>query len=182
MTPTSYLSPKLEARWGPEGRAVFAREAVAAGEVLALWGGEVMARAAFEGLPPGLRSVSVQVEDDLYLVPSVEGPAEWVNHSCAPNAGMSGQVALVALRPIAAGEEVCYDYAMSDGSAYDEFVCRCGAAPCRHRVTGDDWRLPALWARYEGHFSPYLQRRIDALRAGGAPSGRAVRLRRIGGR
>ena len=34
--------------------------------------------------------------------------------------------------PPAAGEEVCFDYAMTDGCAYDEFECVCGAqAPYR---------------------------------------------------
>jgi hypothetical protein len=32
-------------------------------------------------------------------------------------------------------------------------------------VTGDDWKRPDLQQRYEGYFSLYLQRRIDALRA-----------------
>jgi hypothetical protein len=31
-------------------------------------------------------------------------------------------------------------------------------------VTGEDWRRPDLWARYAGHFSPYLERRIKALK------------------
>jgi hypothetical protein len=68
------------------------------------------------------------------------------------------------MRDIGPGEEITFDYAMSDGSGYDEFACACGAATCRGRVTGEDWRLPALWRRYEGYFSPYLQRRIDTLR------------------
>jgi hypothetical protein len=67
----------------------------------------------------------------------------------------------VALRDIRAGEEVCFDYATSDGSPYDEFECHCGAKACRSHVTGDDWKLPAVQARYAGHFSPYLQARID---------------------
>ncbi len=56
------------------------------------------------------------------------------------------------------------DYAMCDGSPYDEFDCECGSPLCRGRVTGEDWRNPELWQRYAGHFSPYLARRIDALR------------------
>jgi hypothetical protein len=35
---------------------------------------------------------------------------------------------------------------------------------CRGRVTGEDWRNPELWERYAGHFSPYLERRIKALK------------------
>ena len=51
-------------------------------------------------------------------------PADWVNHSCEPNCGLSGQIALVALRRLEPGEEVCFDYAMSDGSPYDQFHVR----------------------------------------------------------
>lgn len=161
---TSYLAPALASRPVNGGRGVYARRRIRAGEVLAVWGGEVMPERRFGQLPPEVQRISVQVEEDLYLAPSREGPAEWFNHSCEPNAGMMGQIALVAMRDIEAGEEICYDYAMSDGSPYDEFECQCGAPNCRTRITGNDWRLPELWERYEGYFSPYLQRRIDRLR------------------
>ena len=54
---------------------------------------------------------------------------------------------------------------MSDGNPYDEFVCACEAPNCRKYVSGSDWTIPALWERYHGHFSPYLQRRIEQLRS-----------------
>ena len=53
---------------------------------------------------------------------------------------------------------------MCDGTPYDEFECACGTSLCRGRVTGEDWRNPELWERYAGHFSPYLERRIKALK------------------
>jgi hypothetical protein len=164
----SYLSPKLEARPLPEKGfyGVYACETVTAGELLAMWSGALYSLENLEKLPFIERSRSVQVEDDFFLVPIREGePADFFNHSCNPNAGLNGQIGVVALRDIAVGEEVCYDYAMSDGSHYDEFECQCGEATCRHRVTGDDWQLPALQERYKGYFSPYLQRRIDHTQA-----------------
>jgi hypothetical protein len=60
-------------------------------------------------------------------------------------------------------EEACFNYAMSDGSAYNEFLCACGEANCRGRVTGDDWRRSELWVRCTGFFSPYLERQISGL-------------------
>lgn len=161
---TSYLSPSLQGRLTGGRRGVFARRRIRSGEVLAVWGGEVMTEKRFNRLPAERQRISVQVEEHLYLAPQAEGPAEWFNHSCDPNAGMMGQITLVALRDIAPGEEVCYDYAMSDGSPYDEFECHCGAAACRGRITGNDWRKAELWEQYRGYFSPYLQRRIEALR------------------
>ena len=161
--PTSYLSYKLTGQPVADrgGRGVFARKPVRAGEVLAAWGGEVVHRERLRHLPSALTRISVQIEEELFLVPSAEGPADWINHSCEPNAGLRGQVTLVALRDIVPGEEICYDYAMSDGSDYDALDCCCGTANCRGRVTGQDWRLSALMAAYAGFFSPYLERRIE---------------------
>jgi hypothetical protein len=163
---TCLLSPRLEGRdcLHKGAKGVFALETVAAGELLAVWGGEVITVRDLELLPFEIRRLSIQVEEDIYLLATREGPADWINHSCEPNAGLCGQAVLVAMRPILAGEEICFDYAMSDGSPYDEFDCRCGSLLCRGRITGNDWRRPELWERYRGFFSPYLQRRIDLLR------------------
>jgi hypothetical protein len=167
MPPTCYLAPCCEGRLiaEPDFRGVFARTDVPAGTLLALWGGDAIDYAQVEALDPDGRRRSLQVEEGLYLVSRAEGPADWINHSCEPNAGMAGQITLVALRDIRAGEQICYDYAMTDASPYDEFLCQCGAVTCRGRITGNDWALPHLWADYGPHFSPYILRRIAALRA-----------------
>jgi SET domain-containing protein len=165
--PTCYLAPKCEARTiGHMQYGVFARAAIQKGERIAVWGGEVVTRENFDRLPDRLRRLSVQVEEDLFLVALNEGPADYINHSCNPNAGMNGQIVVVAMRDIAVGEQICFDYAMTDGSDYDEFECHCGAPNCRQQVTGRDWRNPELWEPYAGYFSPYLARRIEKLRRG----------------
>ena len=180
-----WLCPKLElCRAEHRGAGVFARAPLTAGELLTMWGGELFTGAQLATAAPALRIHAIQVHDDLYLVPHghLEG-ADYFNHCCDPNAGLQGQIGLVALRDIAAGEQVCFDYAMSDSSDYDEFECRCGAPSCRGRVTGADWRLPHLRRRYRGYFSPYLQQRIEAEGAsvseggidGGIGSGLSVR-------
>ena len=165
---TSYHSPKLEGRRieAKGGRTLVAREAISPGEVVVVFGGEVVPAAALDSLSAAQRLLTLQVEEDLYLVSSRDGAADWVNHSCDPNCGLSGQIALVALRRIEPGDEITFDYAMSDGTPYDQFPCGCGAPTCRRAVSGDDWSRPELWERYRGHFSPYLQRRIDAKLAG----------------
>ena len=162
--PTSYHCPKLQPRRidAKGGRALVVREPIEAGELVVVWGGEVLHASRLDSLSPAERLLTIQVEEDLYLVSATDGPADWVNHSCDPNCGLSGQIALVAMRRLEPGEEVCFDYAMSDGSPYDEFSCGCGTATCRGQIRGDDWSRPELWKRYRGHFSPYLQRRIDA--------------------
>jgi hypothetical protein len=162
-----YLSPKLEGRLNPAkgGFGVYARQRVSTGELLVVWGGSVVDFQTLKTLPAIKQIRSVQVEEDRYLVShSTNDPADYFNHCCEPNAGLAGQIALVALRDIEPGEEVCFDYAMSDASSYDEFECECGQPTCRKLVTGNDWMLPDLQGRYAGHFSPYIQRRIERLR------------------
>jgi len=41
-------------------------------------------------------------------------------------------------------------------------ACRCCQPSCRGQITGADWKLPGLQAKYAGYFSSYLQRRIEA--------------------
>lgn len=163
--PSSYLSPKVQGREAPHkgGHGVFAIVPIHEGELLAVMGGEVVTYDMLLRLPSGARRLTLQVEEKLYLLTSHEGPGDWINHSCSPNAGLSGQIALIAMRDIRIGEEICFDYAMCDGSAYDEFECGCSTALCRGHISGDDWRLPELQERYRGYFAPYLQRRIDQL-------------------
>jgi hypothetical protein len=164
---TAYLTDKCEVqnRDVTGGKAVYARDALEPGELIAVWSGRIVGAEQLDELPPEIRRHTVQVEEGLYLASlSPDEPPDFINHSCEPNAGLDGQVAIVALHRIQPGEEVTIDYAMCDGSPYDEFECGCGSPSCRGRVTGEDWRNPTLWERYAGHFSPYLERRIRALK------------------
>ena len=164
---TAYLTDKCEVqnRDVTGGKAVYARDVLEPGELIAVWTGRIVSAEQLDELPEEIRRHTVQVEEGLYLASHGpdEGP-DFINHSCEPNAGLDGQIAIVALTRIQPGEEVTIDYAMCDGSPYDEFDCACGSAICRGRVSGDDWRNPMLWERYAGHFSPYLERRIRALK------------------
>ena len=169
---TAYLTDKCEVqnRDVTGGKAVFAREVIEPGELIGVWSGRIVVAEELDELPEDIRRHTVQVQEGLYLASlSAEEAPDFINHSCEPNAGLDGQVAIVALHRILPGEEVTIDYAMCDGSPYDEFDCECGSSLCRGRVTGEDWRSPALWERYAGHFSPYLARRIEALRRVCAP-------------
>ena len=164
--PSCYTSPKLEGREIPEKgfKGLFVREPVKKGELLTLYMGELIDGAVLDTLPPAEQVHILQIEEDLYINPVREELAHLVNHSCEPNTGFAGQISTVALRDIAVGEEICFDYAMCDGSPYDEFRCLCGSANCRQTISGNDWQRPELWERYAGYFSPYIQRRIDNLK------------------
>ena len=66
--------------------------------------------------------------------------AMFVNHSCAPNCETeedNGRVFIKAIRNIAAGEELVYEYNLHDSD--DESAdCYCGAPHCRGTMFSDD--------------------------------------------
>ena len=165
----SYLNPKCQS--GPfeekGGCGVFARAPIKEGELISLWGGRIVAEHELDPEMPDFTRRILQIEEGFYLeTPEILEPSDCFNHSCEPNVGFSGQIGLVAMREIEAGEELNFDYAMCDGTPYDEFECYCGSENCRGRITGSDWMRPELWEKYEGYFMPYLARRIEVLKAG----------------
>ncbi len=61
------------------------------------------------------------------------GMAMFINHSCDANCEteeIDGRVWIMAIRNIAAGEELCYDYCLYDGGD-EEAPCNCGSRKCR---------------------------------------------------
>lgn len=163
----SHLNPKCEAfDHAKGGCGVFANAAIVKGELVSLWGGRIVHKDELDSSMTRFTQRVLQVDEEFYLLTAEEPePNDCFNHSCDPNLGFFGQIGLVALRDIKAGEEMMFDYAMSDGEPYDEFECHCGSSNCRKMVTGNDWKLPELWGKYAGYFSPYLARRIETLRA-----------------
>lgn len=163
----SWLTPLAQVRdAGAKGLGVFATADIPAGTTVAGFGGHVVERAEFDLLAEDLRTHSLQVDDRLYLVSLPPfAPADYVNHSCEPNCGIVGSLLLVTMTDVVAGEELCFDYAMTDTNDYDEFVCACATPSCRRLITGGDWKLPELQERYRGYFSAYITRRIAQTHA-----------------
>ena len=164
----SHLNPKCDSGVFEEkgGCGVFAREPIKKGELICLWGGRIVAEHELDPNMDYFTQRILQIEDGVYLeAPLPLEPTDCFNHSCEPNVGFTGQIGLVAMRDIHAGEELNFDYAMCDGSNYDEFDCYCGSETCRGLVRGTDWSRPELWEKYNGYFMPYLARRIEAIKA-----------------
>jgi SET domain-containing protein len=165
----SWLNPKLEVRSSPtHEKGVFAREAIAAGERVAIWGGDVMFIDEIKDLPESLQDYPMQIEERFVLGSRrIIEDTDFFNHSCDPNTGFKGQIFLVAMRRILAAEEVTFDYAMvvSESVGSDivfEMNCRCGAPTCRRVITEHDWKRVDLRKKYQGYFSHYLQEKIEA--------------------
>jgi uncharacterized protein len=162
----AYLSPKAQAQIHPQkgGYGVYARETIHKDEIIATWGGKIVNLDDIRNAPPKDNRQLIQIEENLLMLSPVDDePSDYFNHSCAPNAGIRGQITLVAMREIQPGEELCFDYAMCDSAPYDEFPCACGVPECRGYISAEDWRIPELQERYEGYFATYLKRRIEKM-------------------
>jgi len=160
----NYLSPLAEAREiAPKGFGSFAVTPIPMGTIVATFGGTIVNRLNFETYPLEQRSRSIQIDVNQFVVgPELREPGDSINHSCNPNCYLRNATQLIAMRELALGEELTYDYATSDASDYDEFDCACGSDECRGRVTGNDWLIPEIQNRYNKSFSPYIQRKIKA--------------------
>jgi uncharacterized protein len=164
----TYFSPRVEKRWSPiDGRGLFAKTAIVKGEIVVVKGGYVLTKEQRDRIGNELGPSEIQITQTLFIGPTIpaerEGGMMHLNHSCEPNVGLQGQIVFVAMRDIAADEELTVDYAMFDDDTY-EMRCRCRGKRCRGLVTGVDWRKPELQKRYDGYFSWFIQTRIDSLK------------------
>jgi SET domain-containing protein len=126
------------------GKGVFARRQIDAGERIIEYRGEriswdlATARALAAGGPLN-HTFYFSLYDGRVIDGGRRGnAARWINHACTPNCEAyeeAGRVHIHALHPIAAGEELNYNYAL----IYDErhtpalkklFACRCGTPGC----------------------------------------------------
>ncbi|HWQ99377.1 MAG TPA: SET domain-containing protein-lysine N-methyltransferase [Candidatus Methylomirabilis sp.] len=166
----SCITPKAEVRKNFAGHGVFAKEAIAEGEIVADFshgtGQHVKSEEADKLYEQGFDYMLQTGEDEFFAATTTEELEEgdYLNHSCDPNLGFHGTLRLVAMRDIATNEELTFDYAMSESSDY-RMDCRCGAPNCRQVITGDDWKRPDLQKKFDGYFSEYLQRKIRAVHA-----------------
>lgn len=163
----TYFSPKTEKRDSAiEGTGLFATAPIAAGETVVVKGGYIMTKAQRDKVGETLGPSEIQITDDLFIGPvqpsEREGAMMHLNHSCDPNLGLNGQIAYVAMRAIAAGEELTFDYAMTDNEEDLEMRCNCGAKDCRTIITGKDWKDLKLQEKYKGYFSLYLAQKFES--------------------
>lgn len=87
-------------------------------------------------------------------------PARVLNHSCNPNLGIRNNVFggydFVTMRNIKKGEELCWDYCMSEYKSIAVKKCLCGSKNCRRQIKGFKYLDDATKKKYEGFMARYL--------------------------
>jgi uncharacterized protein len=148
------------------GRGLFAKALIRKGEIVSIRGGHIISRTTEAAMEKPLGYWGYPISDEFVLAPlspeEVENVMMFLNHSCQPNVGAQGQIVFVAMRDIAAGEELTIDYVIF-GADPTPMTCNCQNTACRGEITASDWQIPALQEKYKGYFSPFVQARIDQL-------------------
>ncbi len=91
--------------------------------------------------------------------------SQYMNHSCAPNLAATDNDDLIAARDIHPGEEVTYDYGLTeiDPQLRPAWHCACGADHCRRIIRPTDVLLPDFQKRYAGQISDWIIERCRQL-------------------
>lgn len=136
------------------GRGVFAKKNLKKDEIVFILKGKI-------------RTQSVLTKEDIYRFPNWIGiehllyidpkpPAVYINHSCEPNLGTTGKRQFRALRGIKKGEELTFDYAISEETPWTMY-CKCGVKHCR-KIIGPIFTLPeAIFKKYLPYIPKYFQ-------------------------
>jgi SET domain-containing protein len=132
-------------RSGVHGKGVFALRPIARGEKIIEYTGELITWPEAQRRHPHdpddpNHTFYFHIDDKRVIDANVGGnAARWINHACKPNCEADeedGRIFIKALRRIAPGEELFYDY----GLVIDErmtralkaqFACHCGSRQCR---------------------------------------------------
>jgi SET domain-containing protein len=164
----SWRAGSVERRAGGiHGVGLFAVEDINKNDLLAVKAGKIVDEATVIEKAEVINGSQHQIEKNLFITgltpEEVDRTLIGYNHSCAPNAYISGQIELRAMRDIKRGEEITVDYATIFMSDTQSFKCVCGSPACRHFIKPSvDYKNPELQKKYKGYFADYIQRAIDA--------------------
>jgi hypothetical protein len=139
---------KIAVRNSPiHGRGVYAAAKIAKGERVLEYRGELISWKAADERPPSdpndpNHTFLFSLSDGKRVIDASQNgnDARWINHSCDPNCETeeadNGRVYIEAIREIASGEELNYDYCLIIDEKLTkklrlQYECRCGAAKCR---------------------------------------------------
>jgi hypothetical protein len=151
----TWSTPKIELRPSAQGLGVFAREAISAGERLIALAHVFVEHAAQH---------TIQIDEHRHQAGTGEID-DYLNHSCRPNTALDFEhLELVAIRPLAAGDELSFNYLTSEWDMAAPFECQCGAPDCVGVVRGFRHLEPPQQDALLPRVSPYLWRRLALQR------------------
>lgn len=163
-------NPKVAIDCHPEkGLGVYANEFIKQGELVASFDpryGCVFQAQTIQDLGwTWIIDRVVQIGENRFL--AHHGLGEHLNHSCDPNCGLidgykvqglvEDAVGIITMRDIQPGEELCWDYGMSENSNWKMTGCLCGSPNCRGTVTANRDLPPEVREKYKPYTLEWIK-------------------------
>ena len=147
-----------KAKSGINGYGIFAGEDIKKGEfVFYMKGKRIHHHCDFYDRVDRERCANwVGLSKDHWIIP--EFPISFMNHSCEPNLGTIGSVTFKALRNIKRGEELTFDYSISDPDVKWYIECTCGSKYCRKTIRSIQFLPRTIFKKYLPYIPKYFQR------------------------
>lgn len=148
---------KWTTKYATHGRALFATREIKKGEVIGAFDGKIYKakKASDISNEPPVYAQDHAIQFAKVKYRDSKGIARLISHSCEPNCGIKNKFEIVAMRNIRKGEEISFDYDMSENSDW-RMKCECKNKNCR-KLIGSYSALPQqLKERYKGYISEYL--------------------------
>jgi SET domain-containing protein len=153
-------NPKVKLKKKPGmGSALFAVDEIHKGEIIAEFDGDVYDDNSVWTKDKSDHAIWIgeKVWRDSF------GFARYINHSCDPNCGVKDLTKIVAMRNISSGEEITWDYEMTENCSTDpksdyywSMNCKCGSKDCRGTI-GTYKNMPIKTReKYKGYISQWL--------------------------
>lgn len=163
------MSALIQVRLSPiHGNGVFALKPISAGSRIAEYKGELISREELErraeerrrteaGQGETLPVYFFEIEENRFIDASSvteNNPARYINHACDENCeavwnARENSMEIIALRDIATGEELSFDYGF-ELAGFFEHPCRCGSKNCCGYIVAKPLR-PALMKKLARH-------------------------------
>lgn len=136
------------------GKGLFAKQNIKKGEIVFIMKGKMI-------------KMTARNKDEILALPNIVGvdkdtwidpiePYVFINHCCDPTTSVRGRVTFVALKNIRKGEEVTFDYSISEDTSWS-MKCACGAKDCRKIIRGTRHLPVSFFKKYCPIFPTYFK-------------------------
>lgn len=135
------------------GRGAFAGKPIKKGELIAEWDGPIYS----DQDKWNEKNIDHAIQFEKLKWRDSNGIARILNHSCEANCGIKNLFQIVAMRDIKSGEELTWDYEMTENNQFGwKMKCKCGTPSCRKFIGRYDNMPPSVRKKYKGYISDWL--------------------------
>lgn len=154
-----YSKKILVSKSNIEEKGIFAKRDIRKGEVIFIFKGKKK-EDKYDKERSKIGQNWLGFGENIWLDPKNDSFGRYINHSCDPNAGIKGKVTFVAMRKIKKGEEITFDYSISEADPYWrlDHNCRCGCKNCRKIIRSVESLTKDIFKRYLPYIPKFTQK------------------------